>query len=52
MIMNLDPFLLDPLPLFCRGGDQDIETEDLLLDAMPGLNLSEGDAIFSEVSHQ
>jgi len=31
------------------GGDQDVETEDLL-EAIPGLNLGEGDAIFSEVS--
>ena len=34
-----------------RGGDQDAETEDLL-EAIPGLNLGEGDAIFSEVSGQ
>ena len=32
-----------------RGGDQDAETEDLL-EAIPGLNLGDGDAIFSEVS--
>ena len=34
-----------------RGGDQDAEAEtDDLLEAMPNLNLSEGDAIFSEVN--
>ena len=40
-----------PWSLNCRWGDQDVETDDLLEAMMPNLNLSEGDAIFSEVSH-